>query len=111
MAGILEEGSDLLEEDGDEAVLDAGFIAGCQRVEHYEITAYGTLMAWAKLLGYRDAFNLLKANEQEEKAADAKLSKIAESSINQQAMSAGQESGEDEEADETASRPKRRRTA
>ena len=111
MAGILEEGSDLLEEDGDEAVLDAGFIAGCQRVEHYEITAYGTLMAWAKLLGYRDAFNLLKANEQEEKAADAKLSKIAESSINQQAMSAGQESGEDEEADESASRPKRRRTA
>jgi ferritin-like metal-binding protein YciE len=110
MAGILEEGSDLLEEDGDDAVLDAGFIAGCQRVEHYEITAYGTLMAWAKLLGYRDAFNLLKANEQEEKAADAKLSKIAESAVNQQAVAAGQES-EDDEEEETASAPKRRRSA
>src|SRR4029079_3803024 len=92
MAGILEEGSDLLKEDGDDAVLDAGFIAGCQRVEHYEITAYGTLMAWAKLLGYRDALNLLKANEQEEKAADAKLSKLAESTVNRQAASAVAES-------------------
>jgi ferritin-like metal-binding protein YciE len=95
MAGILEEGSDLLEEDGDEAVLDAAFIAGCQRVEHYEITAYGCLMAWAKILGYRDALNLLKANEQEEKAADAKLSKIAESAVNQQAASAGTESDDE----------------
>ena len=92
MAGILEEGSDLLEEDGDDAVLDAAFIAGCQRVEHYEITAYGSLMAWAKLLGYRDALILLKANEQEEKAADAKLSKLAESTVNRQAVSADAES-------------------
>jgi ferritin-like metal-binding protein YciE len=110
MAGILEEGSDLLEEDGDEAVLDAAFIAGCQRVEHYEITAYGTLMAWAKLLGYRDAFNLLKANEQEEKAADAKLSKLAESTVNTQAAAAGAES-DDEEEDSIASAQKRRRSA
>jgi ferritin-like metal-binding protein YciE len=111
MAGILEEGSDLLEEDGDEAVLDAAFIAGCQRVEHYEITAYGTLMAWAKLLGYRDAFNLLKANEQEEKAADAKLSKLAESTVNRQAVAAGVESESDEDEMAGASRSKRRRTA
>jgi ferritin-like metal-binding protein YciE len=109
MAGILEEGADLLEEDGDDAVLDAAFIAGCQRVEHYEITAYGTLMAWAKLLGYRDAFNLLKANEQEEKAADAKLSKLAESTVNPNAMSAG-DAEEDEDAAESA-RPKRRPSA
>ncbi len=95
VAGILEEGSDLLEQDGDEAVLDAAFIAGCQRVEHYEITAYGCLMAWAKILGYRDALNLLKANEQEEKAADAKLSKIAESAVNQQAAAAGAESDDE----------------
>src|SRR5262249_51599755 len=79
MAGILEEGANLLKEDGAEAVLDAGFIAGCQRVEHYEITAYGSLMAWAKLLGHDDALSLLKANEQEEKAADIKLTKLAES--------------------------------
>jgi len=105
MAGILEEGSDLLKEDGDEAVLDAGFIAGCQRVEHYEITAYGTLMAWAKLLGYREALNLLKANEQEEKAADAKLSKLAESSVNTAALSAGEESDEEEEPAPKAKAP------
>ncbi len=88
MAGILEEGRDLLEEDGDDAVLDAAFIAGCQRVEHYEITAYGTLMAWAKLLGYDEAGKLLAANEREEKAADMKLSKIAESAVNPQAAAA-----------------------
>lgn len=89
MAGILEEGSMLLKEDGEDAVLDAAFIAGCQRVEHYEITAYGSLMAWAKLLGHGDALSLLKANEQEEKAADAKLSKLAESTINAEALHAG----------------------
>jgi ferritin-like metal-binding protein YciE len=86
MAGILEEGSALLKENGAEAVLDAGFIAGCQRVEHYEITAYGSLLAWAKLLGYTDALKLLKANELEEKAADAKLSKLGESTINREAL-------------------------
>jgi ferritin-like metal-binding protein YciE len=96
MAGILEEGSDLLDEDGSEGVLDAAFIAGCQRVEHYEITAYGSLMSWAKQLGYRDALELLKANEQEEKAADAKLSKIAEATVNRRAASEGA-GDEDEE--------------
>jgi len=108
MAGILEEGGDLLEEDGDDAVLDAAFIAGCQRVEHYEIVAYGCLMAWAKLLGYRDALNLLKANEQEEKAADAKLSKLAESTVNPQAVSAGAES-EDQDENEGATQSSRSR--
>ncbi len=83
------QGSTLLKEDGAEAVLDAGFIAGCQRVEHYEITAYGSLMAWAKLLGRKEALALLKANELEEKAADAKLSKLAESTINAEALHAG----------------------
>jgi ferritin-like metal-binding protein YciE len=92
MAGILEEGSELLKAEGAEAVLDAAFIAGCQRVEHYEITAYGSLMAWAKLLGYDDALALLKANEQEEKAADTKLSKLAESAVNEEALHAGERS-------------------
>jgi ferritin-like metal-binding protein YciE len=104
IAGILEEGSELIGEDGSDAVLDAGIIAGCQRVEHYEITAYGTLMAWAKLLGHKEALNLLKQNEQEEKAADQKLSKIAESSVNEQALSAGEESGEEQEAGRGRSR-------
>jgi ferritin-like metal-binding protein YciE len=109
MAGILEEGGDLLEEDGDEAVLDAAFIAGCQRVEHYEIVAYGCLMAWAKLLGYHEALNLLKANEQEEKAADAKLSKLAESTVNPQAMSAAD--SDDDETEKVSVRAKRPQTA
>lgn len=65
MEGILDDGRALLEEDGADAVLDAAFIAGCQRVEHYEITAYGSLMAWAKRLGYSEALSLLKANEAE----------------------------------------------
>jgi ferritin-like metal-binding protein YciE len=95
MAGILEEGANLMQEDGDESVLDAGFIAAAQRVEHYEITAYGSLMAWAKALGLKDALSLLKENEAEEKAADKKLTAIAESGINQ-AAAAGQ--GEHEEA-------------
>ena len=109
MAGILEEGGDLLEEDGDEAVLDAAFIAGCQRVEHYEIVAYGCLMAWAKLLGYHEALNLLKANEQEEKAADAKLSKLAESTVNPEAMSAAD--SDDDETEKVSVRAKRPQTA
>lgn len=97
MAGILEEGASLIEEDGDEAVLDAGFIAAAQRVERYEITAYGSLMAWAKALGFKDALSLLKENEREEKAADQKLTAIAESGINQ-AAAAGRESEQEEEA-------------
>jgi ferritin-like metal-binding protein YciE len=109
MAGILEEGSDLLEEDGDEAVLDAAFIAGCQRVEHYEIVAYGCLMAWAKLLGYREALDLLKENEQEEKAADTKLSKLAESTVNPQAMFATEP--DDEESEKASARAKRPQAA
>jgi ferritin-like metal-binding protein YciE len=106
MAGILEEGRALLEKDGDDAVIDAGFIAGCQRVEHYEITAYGTLMAWAKLLGHREALTLLKANEQEEKAADVKLSKLAESAVNPAAATSESESEEEPKA----AAPKRPRT-
>ena len=98
--GILEEGSDLLGEDGEDAVMDAGIIAACQRVEHYEITAYGTLMAWAKLLGHKEALGLLKANEQEEKAADQKLSKIAESVVNREALAIGDEDEEEEEEED-----------
>lgn len=97
MEGILGEGAELMEEDGDEAVLDAAFIAAAQRVEHYEITAYGTLMAWAKVLGYKDALGLLAENEREEKATDEKLSELAESSINVQATSGRDEEQEEDE--------------
>jgi ferritin-like metal-binding protein YciE len=107
MEGILAEGTELMGEDGDEAVLDAGLIASAQRVEHYEITAYGSLMAWAKVLGYDDAIDLLGENEREEKETDQKLTELAEGLINQQATAG---SGDEEEEEEDA-RPARGRSS
>jgi len=73
MEGLVEEGSELMEEDGEPPVLDAGLICAAQKVEHYEIAAYGTLVTWAEILGYKKAIPLLEANLGEEKAADEKL--------------------------------------
>jgi ferritin-like metal-binding protein YciE len=73
MKGILEEGSDLLNEDVAPEVLDALIIAASQKVEHYEITTYGTLCTWGELLGFSDAVKLLKQNLSEEKHADELL--------------------------------------
>jgi ferritin-like metal-binding protein YciE len=95
MEGLLEEGKEILEEDGDPAVIDAALIAAAQRVEHYEIAAYGCLRTYAELLGYSQAQNLLQQNLQEEEAADKKLTKIGESGVNQAAASVG--SGVEEE--------------
>jgi ferritin-like metal-binding protein YciE len=94
MAGIVEEGNALLQEDFDNAVLDAGIIAGAQRAEHYEIAAYGSVMAWAKALGHRDIAALLDQTLEEEKAADKKLSTLAERSINRQAVDGNGSAGE-----------------
>jgi ferritin-like metal-binding protein YciE len=88
IAGIIKEGSDLLEEDFEGAVMDAGIIAGAQRAEHYEIGAYGSVIAWAKQLGEGELARLLEDTMQEEKNADEKLSALAESSINSQAAAA-----------------------
>jgi ferritin-like metal-binding protein YciE len=92
MAGIVEEGNALLQEDFAEAVLDAGIIAGAQRAEHYEIAAYGSVMAWAKALGHKDIAALLDETLEEEKAADKKLSALAERSVNRQAVIGGNSS-------------------
>jgi ferritin-like metal-binding protein YciE len=92
MAGIVEEGSDLLGEDFDGAVLDAGIIAGAQRSEHYEIAAYGAVMAWAKALGLNEVADCLDPTLEEEKAADEKLSALAESSVNAEAAANGHDS-------------------
>lgn len=97
MQGILEEGSDLMQEDAEASVLDAGLIAAAQRAEHYEIGAYGTCIAWARLLGHTDVVDLLEQTLDEEKAADEKLSSLAESEINQAALAEGQEAEEEEE--------------
>jgi ferritin-like metal-binding protein YciE len=85
MQGLIEEGKEMIEEDTPDAVKDAGLIAAAQKVEHYEIAAYGTMATYAKLLGLNDALSLLKETIAEEKAADEKLTNIA-MSINYEAQ-------------------------
>lgn len=83
--GILKEADDVAGEVADKKVLDAALIAAAQAVEHYEITRYGTLVAWAELLGRKDCAALLRQNLEEERATDAKLNKLAETSLNRKA--------------------------
>ena len=85
VAGIIEEGKAIMEENFDEAAMDACLIAAGQRAEHYEMAAYGTLIAWARSMGHDDAVDLLQQTLDEEKAADEKLTQLAESGINQEA--------------------------
>src|SRR5215217_8270047 len=80
--GIIEEGQEILQEFQGGEALDAGLIAAAQAVEHYEITRYGTLLAWAKQLGLSEAEELLKATLVEEENTDAVLSELAEEAIN-----------------------------
>jgi ferritin-like metal-binding protein YciE len=82
MEGLLEEGADMLAEDGDDTVRDAGIIAAAQRVEHYEIAAYGSTLAFATLMGHTEIAGLLEQTLTEEKAADQLLSSIAEDEVN-----------------------------
>ena len=86
--GIIEEGKEVMEKSEDPQILDAGLIAAGQAAEHYEIARYGTLCAWAKLLGKPQIARLLHQTLEEEKKADELLSKIAERSVNEQALSA-----------------------
>jgi ferritin-like metal-binding protein YciE len=83
--GIIEEADEVAGEVDDKNVLDAALIAAAQAVEHYEMTRYGTLIAWAKQMGRADCAKLLEQNLQEEKAADSKLTALAESNINRKA--------------------------
>ena len=87
IAGIIEEGKSVMEEDFDDATMDACLIAGGQRAEHYEMAAYGSLIAWARAMGHIEAAGLLEQNLAEERAADKKLSALAEGGINQDAAS------------------------
>ena len=80
--GIIKEGGDLMGEIEDKAVLNVGIIAAAQAVEHYEITRYGALIAWAKELGHGDDATILARNLSEEKAADKKLTALADSRVN-----------------------------
>ncbi len=83
--GILEEANDVSGDVDDKQVLDAALIASAQAVEHYEMTRYGTLIAWARQLGRNDCASVLEENLKEEVATDRKLTELAESKVNLQA--------------------------
>jgi ferritin-like metal-binding protein YciE len=97
IAGIIEEGKSVMEQDLDETTMDACLIASGQRAEHYEMAAYGTLVAWAQAMGHTQAAKLLQQTLDEEKAADKKLSGLAEGGINQSAADGAQSDDQDAE--------------
>ena len=88
MAGLIEEGKELIEEDLDQDALDAGLIGAAQKVEHYEIAAYGTARTHAEMLGYNKIARLLQQTLNEEGATDKKLTALADSIINVEAVQA-----------------------
>jgi len=88
IVGITDEGAEIIKEYEGSPALDAGVLAAAQAVEHYEMSRYGTLKAWAQELGLSDAVRLLDQTLEEEKKTDAALTKIAEAIVNQQAEAA-----------------------
>jgi ferritin-like metal-binding protein YciE len=89
IAGIIEEGKSVMEEDFDDKTMDACLIAAGQRAEHYEMAAYGTLVAWARSMGHEEAAVLLEQILDQEKTADEKLTQLAEGGINESAAPSG----------------------
>jgi len=100
IAGIIEEGKSIMEEDFDDTTMDACLIAAGQRAEHYEMAAYGTLIAWGEAMGHTEAVKLLQQNLNEEKAADKKLTSLAEGGINQSAAEAAHSEDDEEEEEQ-----------
>jgi ferritin-like metal-binding protein YciE len=98
MEGLVAEGQEVLDEDGEPSVIDAALIACAQRVEHYEMAGYGCVRTFANLLGYEDAAKLLQETLDEEGEADKKLTELAETVINVEAE--GSEEDEDEDQDQ-----------
>jgi ferritin-like metal-binding protein YciE len=86
MEGLIEEGKEILEADAEDMVRDAGMIAAAQRVEHYEIAGYGCVRTYARLLHDEESAGLLQETLQEEEETDRKLTQLAESSVNAEAM-------------------------
>jgi ferritin-like metal-binding protein YciE len=103
MEGLVKEGSEVMDEDFEGAVMDAALIGAAQRVEHYEIAAYGTVIAFANQLGESEHASLLKQTLEEEKETDEKLTSLSEE-INSQATSEGMGSEEEEELTTASSR-------
>ena len=86
MKGLIEEGSEILEEDGEESVIDAGIIVAAQKVEHYEIASYGSVRTFAQLLGKDTSADLLQTTLDEESEANELLTKLAEDIVNPEAL-------------------------
>jgi ferritin-like metal-binding protein YciE len=86
MKGLIEEGSEILKEDGEESVLDAGIIVAAQKVEHYEIASYGSVRTFANMLGQNRAAELLQATLDEESETNEILNKLAENVVNPEAL-------------------------
>jgi ferritin-like metal-binding protein YciE len=107
IAGIIDEGKSVMEEDFDHATMDACLIAAGQRAEHYQIAAYGTLIAWSRALGLPEAAELLEETLEEEKAADTTLSKLADSGIIDAAAEMWQDPPDDSEEAEVSTKAKR----
>jgi ferritin-like metal-binding protein YciE len=101
MKGLIEEGSEMLGDKGNESVIDAGLIGAAQRVEHYEIAAYGTVRTFADLLGDKQAAELLQQTLDEEGETDKELSELAEGIVNDEALI---EDGEEKEVAFSSSR-------
>jgi len=101
MKGLIEEGSEMLEEEGEKSVIDAGLIGAAQRVEHYEIASYGTVRTFANLLGEEEAADLLQETLDEEGETDKELSALAEGIVNEEALT---EDGEEKEVATVSSR-------
>src|SRR6266540_893430 len=99
LAGIIEEGGEVMEE-VEEPVLDAALVAAAQRVEHYEIAAYGTLVSYARQLGHEEAADLLEETLNEEKETDRKLTELAEGVLNQAAQQGTATDEEEQEQEE-----------
>lgn len=104
MEGLIEEAEELIEEDADPDVLDAGLIAAAQRVEHYEIAVYGCVCTYAKLLGRDEELDLLGQTLDEEKEADETLTDVAESTINVEAVEQDEEDAEAQQSKAKKSR-------
>jgi ferritin-like metal-binding protein YciE len=106
MAGIVSEGSEMLEEDLEESTRDVAIISAAQKVEHYEIASYGTVRTLAQTLGNNEVAELLEETLDEEKEADERLTQIAESSVNSEAASEANQT----KTGKSASRSKTRNT-
>ncbi len=102
MEGLVEEGKELMEEDAEPHVLDAGLICAAQKVEHYEIASYGSVHTWANLLGLTEVADLLEQTLNEEKETDEKLTELAQLSVNPDAEAVDDEEEEPRPAKKSA---------